>query len=673
MKINSLQETNPPCECGGKKEKSFVVKNKVYETRSGLQRKQEVNFSECSPKFSLKRLNLRSKVYLNEMEAPIKNLPLNVSNHKKSGRKCDLSKHVKVVTNGTFNGKDQQSLERTIQKHNTLDEKEQVTLSKSIEEDNVVVKSSVSVENIINENQNGEQCYGFLNVPIKQEFDGNENVSVYEKEKSLTDDKCYKSVNFGNLHKNCNDDPSSSNDTQKQKRNRKTNFELFLRETCESLKIGPVTCKRKRKTPTSYTSVLSPSKEYSTELKSNLTLAGVPKKKTRRKPKIKGPVHHYLDLYIKDKKMMTTSPFMNDSDCLKISNLQHDDVQNNDKKFRIPSGDNKQTSHNSVNNLSHQSKEINVDSIKVEIKNSPSPISTNLRFRYKTFSMNNGVDTIYPHNNTPIISKRKIQEQKLSKQKQKKQKVEKIEACDYASSVTHVLGYRTNKATREVLVHFEDGTSNWIPYIERETDKCSLQTFFEHEDQDISVINRLGYQAVCGSVDITTDDDNDSSTLTAFSDSSYFEDELESDSDEVFFTTFPSRHTDQLSKGSKNVLSDKDLNYVLEYVMSSHYVKLYPYECLQEVTSKSEEGFVHIYLRRINSNCQQKNIETLNLNTCEKLITELEECAFNDQCKVVVISGIEEYFAINNIFDKLLRKSAALERAKYEQDVSIIR
>ena len=75
--MTRLQRRNSSCNCGKttKESNSFVTKNKTYETRSGVQRKQDGS-NGCQKNLPVNTLNLRGKVYLKKMDGPVVSLPL---------------------------------------------------------------------------------------------------------------------------------------------------------------------------------------------------------------------------------------------------------------------------------------------------------------------------------------------------------------------------------------------------------------------------------------------------------------------------------------------------------------------------------------------------------------------------------------------------------------------
>ena len=279
------------------------------------------------------------------------------------------------------------------------------------------------------------------------------------------------------------------------------------------------------------------------------------------------------------------------------------------------------------------------------------------------------IETSNPCYDVKTVKKRR---KKIKKAVNKKRKtVDKIDSHEYDSPIVQVLGYRNCNQIKEMLVLFENGTSNWIVSDNKLTTD-NVYEYLQHEDQDLSIINRLGYY------DFTTNNsviyDSDESINDA------------SDSDDVFYKTVSSvsRISNSARPGDSlfsriipevngEMLSESDLNSLCNYVMSSKHTKIYPSEMNKTVVVKHDGDFCNIFLKRLGVKNTTKKKEFVDLKSCEKMINTLEDCAVDNQCKVVVINGIEEFFASNSAFEKLLKKTPAHEGKKYDQDVSTLR
>ena len=322
MKITRYQkEISSTCECGKpspKKEKASL-KNKVYDTRSGLNRKQDDIFNGHKKRIDINELKLRNKTILHNMNASIE-LPI-VNNGLKScdplcdsfhNELCDKKLSLDITPTIPTNICDYGSLIRNGKRKSLPDD----TLTKGINsklkielsdqqhsptnEDNAVVingclhSPSSKLKNEVYEN-------GKLDTStyINGHNDDAENKSkaVVKSENlrldiHITDIKKVQENGFGD----------NSNQKLKRKSGKRSNFEvLFLREQCEKLKLSSIPLKRVR----NIKSYCSPKKNLlsSTESKehSQLTHSGIPipKRKTGRKSKVKEPIYHYLDMFMK--------------------------------------------------------------------------------------------------------------------------------------------------------------------------------------------------------------------------------------------------------------------------------------------------------------------------------------------------------------------------------------
>ena len=443
----------------------------------------------------------------------------------------------------------------------------------------------------------------------------------------------------------------------KKKIKRRTAFEIFMNNTID---LSGMTDKRTRKAPSSF-SPESPRKLKSNDVPSpaqqiklpvdqpvpykpvlQLTKKGLPFKKKGRKPRPKGPVEHYLDVFVRNKLKEKTSS----GDC------------GSDEKESVKDLDSNITPQDVVEVPDKPSEEINTETVKSKtIERLLLPIcnAKPIKNRYHD------------------LKRKNIMKKQLSK---KRKTFSKMDTDEFSSPIIGVLGYRTHKSKKEMLVQFENGTSNWIDYHEKEFDVTKMKEYYEHTEQSLSVIHRLGYQTFFPSSSISSLSDGEDNTLLSSE---------ESDLDDVFFRPLQgsAKKFDQLSSNREGAQStNKDVEMSLEsehglknlcnYALSSKLNSIYPYQKMQEMFVKNDGDFVSIYLRKLNTKDQKKG-DSVNPRCCEKIITTLEDCAVDDVCKAVIINGIEEYFASSSIFEKLLKKTPALEGKKYEEDVSMLR
>lgn len=681
--MTRLQRRNSSCNCGKttKESNSFVTKNKTYETRSGVQRKQEGS-NGCQKNLPVNTLNLRGKVFLKKMDVPVINLPIRngklngttIPSIKSSTTKICKKKCVKNDTNGVTNEliiddslKDIISaklqvgfadIKKNLQKEDTaISDKILATkelLVKSLTTDSDKIKDGMLVNgNFSPENQLKTE---------KIQSDITETVSNREQQE-----------NSNGFHPDDEDDEQnghvSCEKAQKIKRKKRTAFELFIKDTCENIGMGVLTDKRTRRAPCSY-SPDSPRKlNVSLDLNDQtsikvevevdqendkqtlikvedmqplLTKKGLPFKRKGRKPKPKGPIEHYLDVFVRNKEK---SSLPNANAPLVVEN----DI--NAEKTVCVEKSNELTEENKILcNLDETYKPKKIyKKIFLPICN-----ATPFRNRYQKYM-------------------KKTQQKKQFLKNQKT--VDKLNTEEFPSPIIFVLGYRSNRGKKEMLVQFENGTSNWINYSEHEFNVSKMKEFYEHSEQDLSTVNRIGYKSLFPSVSACTTSEDESELSSGD----------ESDSSEVFFRSPPS----SLNTSKMDILQLKevfpietctieddmlepDVGKLCSFVMSSNCLKLYPSEQNQEFLVKHDDSFVNIFLRR-KSNKDQKKTDCVNQKCCEKLINTLEDCTVDENCGVVVIHGIEEFFASNQVFEKLLKKSYALEGQKYEEDISTLR
>jgi len=694
------RRNNSSCDCGKttKESRSFVTKNKTYETRSGVQKNQEAAFNGCPKKLSANTLNLRGRVYIKKMDGPLVTLP--VRNGKINGEKVKLLKSSKicsknsknVVSNGDTKILDS-SFEKIITANLKVDfidingsilQKEDSTISNGIPNEFVV--KTLNETNKETKIQNGDFVNNSNDVDVL--LNGNDNcLSPKEIKTEIVSNVATKTCVNNEMNGYYEPDEIKELDTtcinsetvvkrdKIGRKNKRTRFELFIKESCENLGLGILTDKRTRKAPISY----SPDTERKIKLQDCtvvepqspiqcLTKKGLPFKKKGRKPRPKGPIKHYLDVYVKNKS--TTGPEQEQNFECKGS------VKTETEQLKQDVVTVKETLSQVVESYNQTDKKT-VQSIDIQKDHLPSASSdvedVDLPFQ-----------KLCPK---PVDKKRKKKDKKVGGIKKRKT-VNKLEAEEYSSPIVFVLGYRVNMGDKEMLVQFENGTSNWIPYSDKEFDISEMKDFYRHTDQEPSVVNRLGYRTLFPS---SSSSDNELYTTTNSSESELSSVQLseESDCDDVFFRTVPSLACQLPLKGLKpssspgllsytevnsKMLSEGDLNELCNYVMSSKHAKLYPFELSQEVVIKVDDEFVSIFLKCFNHSKEHlKRKESFNMKTCEKLINVLEDCSVNINCKVVVISGIEDYFSSNSVFEKLLKKTAALEGRKYEEDVSMLR
>ena len=683
FKMTRLQRRNSSCNCGKttKESNSFVTKNKTYETRSGVQRKQEGS-NGCQKNLPVNTLNLRGKVYLKKMDGPVVSLPIRNGQKmngtttipviKSSIAKICKKKCVKNDKNGDTKELIDGSLKEIISAKLQVEfidietnlKKEDTAISNEIlTTKELLVKSLTTNQDKI---KNGVFLEINGDTPCEKEL-------IVEKIKNdivSNEDEPFKNGEVINGFQNIDDkqnDVSFEQTTKKKRKTvkRRTAFELFIKDSCENIGKSVLKDKRARRVPCSFSpesprklkETLNPDEQTLIKVEDNqhsdeltlikvediqcsqpvLTKKGLPFKKKGRKPKPKGPIEHYLDVYVKNKEkscLSKDSSLVIESDIGSNKNNQLDEaklgIENNESSNETPK-------QNKV------------------YKNIILPICNATPFR----------------NRHPDL-KRKKHEKKSSLKKQKT--VDKLNTEEFSSPIIFILGYRINRGQKEMLVQFENGTSNWINYSKHEFDVAKIKEFYEHSDQALSTVNRLGYKTFFPTISVSSLNSDDSDLSSGD----------ESDSNEVFFRS-PSlsdsfginllQLTDKMPIDVCNIKADAlepDLSNLCNFVMSSKHVKLYPSEKNQEFMVKHDGVFVNIFLKGCLLKDQKKN-DSLNQMSCEKLITTLEDCAVDSDCGVAVIYGIEDFFASNSIFEKLLKKTSALEGKKYEGDISMLR
>ena len=680
--MTRLQRRNSSCNCGKttKESNSFVTKNKTYETRSGVQRKQDGS-NGCQKNLPGNTLNLRGKVYLKKMDGPVVSLPLRNGQKmngsptrpgiKSSTTKICKKKCLKSNKNGHTNELINDSLKEIISTKLQVDfidieanlKKEDTPIPNDILTKELLVKSLTTNQDKIKNGDfldiNGDiSCEKKLILEAKEKdivSNGVENIKNGDELVS-----CFQSVDE-------KQDNYSFEQTKKKRRivKRRTAFELFIEASCESVGNNvTLNDKRTRKAPCSFSPELprkfkepvSPIEQNNLvkieenqpeqpdgektlikveEYKPVLTKKGLPFKKKGRKARPKGIIEHYLDVYVKNKEK--------------------------DSLPKDPSA--------ATENVIDSNESIQLNETKVEQKeNIDSPDVQQLQKKvYQQIFL--PICNATPFRNRYPDLKRKKKDKKCSLKKQKT--IDKLNTEEFPSPIVFVLGHRVNKGINEMLVQFENGTSNWINYSEHELDVSKIKEYYEHSDQDLSTINRLGYKAFFPSI---------SSPLLDSDDSDFSGDEFDINKVSLRSPSLSSPlEMDMLQLADKMPIMydmkvdslEPDLNNLCNFVLSSKQVKLYPLEKDNEFFVKHDDSFVNIFLKRCLKDQNKKDY--LNQKLCERFISTLEDCAVDDECSVVVVYGIEEYFASPVIFHKLLKKTSALEGKKYDGDISMLR
>ena len=728
--MTRLQSRTASCECGKttKESGSFVTKSKIYHTRSvGAGRTQGSLFADSEDlrlnnKISCENtLNLRGKIFMKKMKSSLIRVP--VSNNKSFGlnsnskiklaKASTKSRDKKIVADDTARTIIGSALDDILASKLKLDMVETNCIrSNSTFEDFSVSNNFIPKEIVthIEVETNAQLCDNLQNGDFNPViYHENGLVSICKETiKKVSDNGCLlkesnikkesneKTIEFNGIEEkeeeknlvksnvnitesvllNGSECCNKSLDLEQfnKKRKRRSAFEVLL-DNCE-IKVSSDKRIRKPRNSFSPITVLNSSITESTYIEKNpYTLSGRLKKKCGRKPRPRGPILHYLDVYVKNK----------DKPVVKEENLK-DSVYVNE--IASPS------SGSLPFNLDANNDNVNLD-CHLSIENLE--------------QLDNLEDS--------VLKEKHITEKKRRGRKPKKhknniinKKTEDNKECS-DENIQTILGYRNQNGIRELLVLFTNGTSTWV---NEESDDyelvSSLNDYFTYSDQDLSIINRLAYQLAVESKESSCGDISDfqysEGSTESDSESDVFVNKLPINKQELSHTMYPvnsmeilspTRSTKQDNDKTLNLdvevyspclnissayqseksdlFSASDLNNLCTYVMSSRHIKLYPYEMAQEVVSKEDEEFLHIYLKRLKKlpDDNRKLSDRLNLRSCEKLINILEDCAVNDVFKVVVISGVEDYFALNQVFEKLLKKPAAVEAKDYEQDVSMLR
>lgn len=718
--MTRLQSRTASCECGKttREKESFVQNTKFYETRSSGRLSAGNLFRRR--RTSSDHAHLGKKIYIKKVNNSIikmhtKNKRCN-SESKLKTRKVSQSCAKEVTSNGTarsiidsaldiLNGK----LGMDIIDSNCIrsnDKLEGFTVSNTfvpngmvsdlddgklcnfqnggvnltkydVETDekfvknlnsNILIKEEVVYGSITNDlSSTGEEIALDKNINTCQEISDSFEEGKGEEDSTLED---LKSEDLNCTYESKSDDSNSDNKVghHHKKRKRTSQFQKLI-ESCSELNLCASSRKRCRKRPESFSPELKRKikRENLAPVKSNLTLSGKVKKKCGRKPRPKGPILHYLDVYVqsKERPLLQTCAINNTSEEGLADKCDITCTKNCEELPKI---------------------EENVTDGGAIVKELPILLPPSGSISKIELCKS---DT------------KEIQLKKIKKRKKKTVTSKKTISKQFDKTIQTILGYRCLNGVNEFLVLFKNGTSNWIN--ENMDDSAlftNIQLFFEHSDQEQSIINRLGFtlaqsikkrtvmsdcnSSITSDTDVESEDcDDDVFFKTSFSKQPNHENEHCSKQNSVDVLspvrstkTFLCPSDEQISCNS-DLLLTSDLNELCQCVMSSKHLKLYPYETTKEIVSKKDGGFVHVYLKRLNKKMfdttSKKTDDHFNTKTCEKLITILEDSAVDDHCDVVIIAGLEDFFALNNVFDKLLKNSSSIEVKKYEQDISLLR
>lgn len=490
---------------------------------------------------------------------------------------------------------------------------------------------------------------------------GREN-GKHKDESDVMDVECGKDVDMSLL---CGD-----------KRKRRSRFEEIFDECAEFTSMSDK--RRSRRPPENYSP--EPSRRLKLEQLLDEKIGNVasparnrnrtPKVKPVRKYKPKGPIFHYLDLYIKNKDTN------NDTNSKDIVVEPRDDFVEPDEPTKSSFCDENEdeTDHTldedtlSCNDSAPSDLPLQID-VKSSLSVSDCTNNDNLLLTTTTNKLNSVCKKVKP---------RQL-------------------ALD--AEIHSILGYRCNRVQNEFLVLFHNGTSNWVTQEDNISISTDYEDFHQYSEHDLSTINRLSYyiseysnladfapmHPPSYSVKIPPlpcENNTPSPSICSSSHTKPLENtdiKLETDC-----TTTPNNeltdNSSDINTSSTKTNTDptvyhRDLNDLCYYVMSSRHTKLYPFETTKEIVFRRDEDFMHVYLRNTHKTLNTaRGIDgEINIRSCEKLIYKLEDCAIDDTCQVVVISGIEEYFALKDIFDKLVKKPSCAESKMYEQDISMLR
>lgn len=430
-----------------------------------------------------------------------------------------------------------------------------------------------------------------------------------------------------------------------------------------------------------------------------------------RKYKHKGPIFHYLDLYIRNKDLSkelskeVSKEVNNDVKAKEVPTSNDVEVKDvEDEQLTVQVEEEKSLDEPSKSPLPAPPPEEN-DDVDEQTLNEDStahantiPLQIDIAEPVKPSSYSDIYDNLL------LTTTNKLTENKKS--------LPKPLALD--AEIQSILGYRCDQGRHEFLVLFHNGTSNWVVQDRNISISTAYEDFYQNSEHDLSTINRLSYYISeysnsveskpwyppsyslsvplpsesaapspagstsssiktkpvesCTQSETTTPKDIVSPKVCASTNPSNTDGDREELEDTVKLSPFCS--------GGNDIVYDRDLNDLCYYVMSSRHIKLYPCETTKEVVFKRDEGFVHIYLKNTKKGLESslgKLDDQINMRSCEKLIYKLEDCAVDDTCEVVVISGIEEYFNLKEVFDKLVKSPSSSESKMYEQDISMLR
>ena len=813
-----MQNRDSSCDCGKttKERGSFVTKSKIYETRSGAHRTQGDNFTVEEDDDRKKSMNGGDELLFKKMETaivtvpPINNKSFNFRNSTINLPKSSTSKACDnmVVTNGNARSfiedalhdiKVSKELKLDIMECNCVRSNMNLEESSKLSNDNIIPQLEDQSEKELREDkQNGvygksdngdsdldgrrlknyRNARNSTNIFTSLEKNGSDilvngylngsECMLHHNEKfdfvrevNIVGEKCGHEVDDSDI----NFDSDMASDKKKRKSNFEKIFDSYAEFGCYSDK------RRNRRPPESYSP--EPTRRIKLETlfdeKSDLSISAKVKKKTVRKPRQKGPIFHYLDLYIKNKDIkekVVRQEVIEEQ--LIASLIKEEVVEIEEPPAEDISSDlllESQSLCTVPDTLSSTNTGIlktSVDTVNKycetpEIITEPSNIESccpmsekvnnNIESTHKTFEIESTVTSQCSSRIPPIslelptdnclITTNTIKKTKEINNKHKKIRKEKRKLLKYDADVSRILGYRCNKGKREFLVLFHNGTSNWIIQDNNITIIPQYKDYFEHSEQELSSINRLAYlikmnssiekEEVCNhEKDSPASKEQNGGSIYSPKSSLILSPkgspvvspkglsiicpkgspivdlkgpvaspkgsslvspndckvvpklDMHEDVSAVNYIKSNMNNcikTNLYCNGYNETMSKSDLNELCNYVMSSQHIKLYPFETTKEIVFKRDDEFMHIYLKNLRKSQEdlRRTDDHLNIRSCEKLIYTLEDCAVDNTCEVVVISGIEEYFALKNVFDKLLKKPAIVEGKNYEQDVSMLR
>ena len=267
-----------------------------------------------------------------------------------------------------------------------------------------------------------------------------------------------------------------------------------------------------------------------------------------------------------------------------------------------------------------------------------------------TVSTNDSIDLLEFTDNVEEVldtavetpSKKRKGRRKKSKQKLKKKMESKTEE-ETGPCIEIVLGARRNHLNNccQLLVQFEDGTSNWIAEREfKNVDiKKSVSKYFLHPDQDLSTIHRVPFNTYCAdkaSVPNTT----------------------------KLATTEAKTPVGTLNSSTQNQAVDKEEENTAPCFSPQPKTV---YHSRNKEIQVIKTDYVHITVQHNDSRCKRIKRET-----CTELIEHLEDASV-DESNVVVISGIEEYFSCMKDMQQLLTFPAECETRNYDENTVALR